>query len=176
MAGMVAAIALAACSRDGTVTREAPPQAARPIPSAEPADASPPAEPPAAARPAPAVTRSANGCTVTVGRLLDAQEYRGPGPMTPALSDSLARDPDMARSFNAKSHGDQHIQCTYRVEVNGAAYSHMHVVGNTLRDYDTGRCEQVREAVADSILSFTHDCADLHGGEYWGSTLEPLPE
>jgi hypothetical protein len=107
--------------------------------------------------------------------LVDAAEYRGPGPMTPALSDTLAKDPKLARTYNAKSHGDHHIQCTYRVKVNGKPYTHTHVIGNTFREYETSRCDEVRDEVAQSIISFTKECADLHAGEYWGFKLDPVP-
>ena len=71
--------------------------------------------------------------------------------MTPRLAETFRRDPGFQRIHNGISHGDQHIQCTYRVEVNGAKYRYLAVVGNTFGQHDDGYCEQIREAVAREI-------------------------
>ncbi|MBI4955112.1 MAG: hypothetical protein HY908_24025 [Myxococcales bacterium] len=114
------------------------------------------------------------GCRVEVGALLSAERFRGPGPMTPMLSDQLRRDPAFARTYSGISHGDQHIQCHYRVQVMGGAYRYRFVIGNAFTRYEVDRCEFVRAEVASEIVAATRHCTDLHGGEYYGQVLEPL--
>ncbi|MCC6525073.1 MAG: hypothetical protein IT373_20630 [Polyangiaceae bacterium] len=114
------------------------------------------------------------GCRVEVGAVLSAERFRGPGPMTPRLSDTLARDPAYARTYSGISHGDQHIQCRYRVQVMGGTYRYRFVIGNAITRYDVDRCELVRAEVASEIVAATRHCTDLHGGEYDGWVLEPL--
>ena len=117
---------------------------------------------------------SAPPCRIVVGRVLRAERFAGPGPITPALADTLKRDPAFARTYSGISHGDQHLQCTYRVEVGARAYSYMHVVGNTSGAYDIDHCEQVRPDVAREIVQATRECTDMTSGAYYGYVLAPL--
>jgi hypothetical protein len=121
-------------------------------------------------------TRSDGGCTVRVRALLGAEEYRGGGPMTPALEASLAADPDYARMYASESHGDHHIQCHYEVVLAGRPgerFRWREVHSNTLRDLGVEVCETDIAEVAQRILDSTQQCTDLAAKAYWGDVLEP---
>jgi hypothetical protein len=136
-----------------------------------------PVEPPEPETFTPA-TRGPEGCKVTVSELLEAQEYRGPGPMTPAVAASLDADPEFARMYNSESHGDHHIQCVYRVELAhepGKRYRWRTWFSNTLQDRTTKECNGMAAEVAEDIVRTTKDCRDLEAGAYWGYVLEPMP-
>ena len=125
-----------------------------------------------------AATRGSGTCRVTVSALLEAAEYRGAGPMTPALEASLSANPDYARMYESESHGDHHIQCIYQVELAhepGKHYRWRHVIGNTLRDYTAETCDGLAAEVAEDVIRTTKDCSDLDAGAYWGCVLEPMP-
>ena len=152
------------------VEREPDKQEPEPTPEPEPNQI------PTAFEPA---TRGAGKCIVSVVALLEAQEYRGPGPMTPALEASLAADPDHAKYWQSESHGDHHIQCHYAVELStlpGKRFSWRVVINNTLRDHTPETCNGRAVEVADDIVSTTKSCTDLNAGAYWGYVLEPIAQ
>ena len=147
-------------------------------PGAVEAEVTKPAEPRVDADEAIPLTRGSGACEVTIRALLEAEEYRGGGPMTPALEASLSSDPDFARMYEAESHGDHHIQCLYQVELAhepGKRYRWRHVVSNTLREFGPEICAGLAAEVADDIIRTTRDCSDYAAGAYWGDVLEPLP-
>ena len=122
-------------------------------------------------------TRGELGCVVTIAALLDAQEYRGAGPMTPALEASFAADPEFGRMWDAESHGDHHIQCLYEVRLGGAPlerYRWRVVHSNTLRNHTTEVCKRELGTVAEDIILTTVQCTDLTAGAYYGYVLEPF--
>jgi hypothetical protein len=147
---------------------------------------SPEPESPEAEAPAPdptvgfvPATRGSGTCIVSVVGLLEAQEYRGPGPITPALEASLSADPDFARHWQSHSHGDRHIQCHYLVELAhlpGKRFSWRIVINNLLREYTAETCDGRAAEVADDIVSTTKNCTDLDAGAYWGYVLEPVAQ
>jgi hypothetical protein len=169
------------CARVGD---GAPESQARPEPAPGLIEQEPAPEPEPASEPAPEIvkgfepaTRGQATCMVSVVALLEAQEYRGAGPITPALEASLAADPDFARSWQSESHGDHHIQCLYAVELAhlpGKRFAWRVVHGNTLREHTAETCNGRAVEVADDIISTTKDCTDLDAGAYWGYVLEPL--
>ena len=116
----------------------------------------------------------ASSCRVAVGVVLEATRHSGPGPMSPRIAAMLERDPTFARAYSGISHGDQHIQCRYRVEINRSAYGFVHVVGNTFGKYEVGHCEDIRGEVAREIRDVTRSCADLEAGAYDGHVFTPL--
>lgn len=153
-------------------TNEAEPSEAqaREVQPVEPAE---PAEPEFVA-----ATHGSGGCIVTVSALLEATEYRGGSPMTPALAASLDADPEFARRYNSASHGDHHIQCVYRVELAhepGKHYRWLHWFNNLLRDAEPSKCKTLAAEVAQDIVRTTKDCTQLDAGAWWGQVLEPLP-
>lgn len=118
-------------------------------------------------------------CVVTVYRVLESREYRGAGPMTPALEDNLSRDPELVDSYRSESHGDYHIQCHYEVGFSDRPRERFlwrEVHPNTLRELDISVCAGRAAQVAEKILSTTRNCTDLDAGEYWGMRLVPLRE
>ncbi|HLT35785.1 MAG TPA: hypothetical protein VK034_05855, partial [Enhygromyxa sp.] len=122
-------------------------------------------------------TRGSGDCQVTVSALLEATEYRGPGPMTPALATSLDADPDFARMYNSESHGDHHVQCHYQVELAHEPGKHFRWRSwftNTLRDRTPKACNGMAAEIAEDIIRTTKQCTDLAAGAYWGHTLEPM--
>lgn len=122
-------------------------------------------------------TRGELGCVVTIAALLDAEEYRGAGPMTPALEASFAADPEFARMWDAESHGDHHIQCHYEIRLGGAPldrYRWRVVHSNTLRNHTTEVCKRELGAVAEDIILTTAQCTDFAAGAYYGYVLEPI--
>lgn len=149
--------------------------------------ADPPTEPRVAveAPPKPAepatftpATRGSGNCKVTVSALLEAEEYRGPGPLTPSVAASLDADPEYARLYDSESHGDHHIQCVFQVELAhepGKHYRWLEFFSNTLREATPQVCNGMAAEVADDILRTTKDCSDLAAGAYWGHVLEPMP-
>jgi hypothetical protein len=182
-----ASFLLLACARAGDGTPEPEPE---PEPASEPAIVE--REPPQTPEPEPApepepepapafepATRGKGKCIVSVVALLEAEEYRGPGPMTPALEASLSADPDYAKYWQAESHGDHHIQCHYAVELSsqpGKRFSWRIVISNTLRDHTPETCNGRAAEVADDIVQTTKSCTDLDAGAYWGYVLEPLAQ
>jgi hypothetical protein len=176
-----------ACARVGEVAPESqtqPEPAPGPI-EQEPIEreVSPEPKPEPEPEPEPAkefepATRGKKRCIVSVVALLEAEEYRGPGPMTPALEASLAADPDFARNWQSESHGDHHIQCLYAVELAhrpGKRFAWRVVHGNTFREHTAEICNGRAVEVADDIISTTKNCTNLDAGAYWGDVLEPLP-
>lgn len=122
-------------------------------------------------------TRGQGSCMVSVVALLEAEAYRGGGPMTPALEASLAADPDYARMYNAESHGDHHIQCHYEVSLAhlpGKRWRWREVRNNTLRKLSPEICKSLAVEVADDIIQTTKNCTNLDAGAYWGYVLEPM--
>lgn len=177
----IALLALTGCahtSNTGPAQDQASPAV---ITELEPSPApEPEPEPLALANPSPAefqpATRTEGRCTVTVRALLEAEHYRGGGPMTPALAASLAADPDYARMYESESHGDHHIQCHYEVALAdrpGERFRWREVHNNTLRDLDIEVCRADIAAVAQHILDATQQCTDLDAKAYWGHALEP---
>lgn len=125
-----------------------------------------------------AASFDSGSCVVRVVGLLEAEEYRGPGPITPAIEASLNADPEFARMYQAESHGDHHIQCHYAVELEhepGKRYRWREVVNNTLRDHTAKICNSMAAEVAEDIARTTKDCTDLDAGAYYGFVLEPMP-
>lgn len=174
---------LCACVRHGDASPESEASPAL-IVEVERSDAEPPPEPelvvpelePEPTKFEPA-TRGKGSCIVTVVALLEAEEYRGGGPMTPALEASMAADPDFARMYNSESHGDHHIQCHYQVSLAhlpGKRWRWREVKSNTLRDLGPEICESLAIEVADDIIQTTRNCTDLNAGAYWGYVLEPM--
>jgi hypothetical protein len=122
-------------------------------------------------------TRGEGSCRVTVVALLEAAEYRGGGPITPALEASLSADPDYARMYNSHSHGDHHIQCHYEVSLAhlpGKRWRWRVVRSNTLRKLSPEICKSLAIEVADDIIQTTKSCTSLDAGAYWGYVLEPI--
>jgi hypothetical protein len=122
-------------------------------------------------------TRGPDGCKVTVSALLEAEEYRGPGPMTPAVAASLDADPEYARMYNSESHGDHHIQCVFLVELGhepGKKYRWREYFNNVLRDRTPEDCKGMAAEVAEDIVRTTKECTDLEAGAYWGYVLEVM--
>ncbi len=117
-------------------------------------------------------TGAASLCTPKVGAVVSAKRFRGPGPMTPATLDML-KDQNYARTYWGRSHGDEHIQCVYRVALGGRDYRYLFVIGNTFGDLDESACATSRPKVATEIIATTNRCTDLHAGEYWGHVLIP---
>lgn len=151
------------------VVEVAPELEPSPMPTAE----SNPAPEPVGFQPA---TRGEGSCVVTVHAVLEAQEYRGGGPMTPALEASLAANPEYARMYQSESHGDHHIQCHYDVtlaHLPNQRFRWRTVHNNTLRDLDTQICNADVGKVAQDIVESTKQCADFAAGAYWGYVLEP---
>ena len=176
-------IATGSCRGRDEIDSPSPPPTPTPIVAAElepgsvEAGAAMGAEPKAGEEAIP-LTRGSGACEVTIRALLEAEEYRGGGPMTPALEASLSSDPDFARMYEAESHGDHHIQCLYQVELThepGKRYRWRHVISNTLREFGPEICAGLAAEVADDIISTTRDCSDHAAGAYWGYVLEPLP-
>jgi hypothetical protein len=181
---------LCACVRHGDASPELEADPERPeadsavIVEDERMDAEPPPQPePVVAEPEPETsafepaTRGKGSCIVTVVALLEAEEYRGGGPMTPALEASMAADPDFARMYNSESHGDHHIQCHYEVSLAhlpGKRWRWREVKSNTLRDLGPEICNSLAVEVADDIIRTTNDCKDPDAGAYWGYVLEPI--
>lgn len=177
-----------ACARAGEDAPQPQPQPSpEPVvveaePKPEP-EAEPEAKPSPGPEPKPAVafepaTRGEGTCIVSVVALLEAEEYRGPGPMTPALEASLAADPDSADHWRSESHGDHHIQCHYAVELAhlpGKRFKWRLVLSNTLREHTPETCNGRAAEVADDIVRTTQGCKDLDAGAYWGYVLEPQP-
>jgi hypothetical protein len=173
---------LCACVRHGESTPEPEPE---PEPAliveAERRDAEPEPEPipepvPEASSFEPA-TRGEGSCIVTIVAVLEAEEYRGGGPMTPSLEASMAADPDFARMYNSESHGDHHIQCHYQValaHLPGKRWRWREVKSNTLRDLSPEICNSLAVEVADDIIRTTKNCKDFNAGAYWGYVLEPM--
>jgi hypothetical protein len=123
-------------------------------------------------------TRGQGNCEVTVSALLEAEEYRGSGPMTPALEAALAANPDHARMHRAESHGDHHIQCHYEIRLGhrpADRFSWREVHNNTLRDKTPALCLELAEEVAEHVIESTKQCTDFDAGAYWGYVLEPIP-
>jgi hypothetical protein len=153
-----------------------------PPPSEAPEQPTEPSEAPSEDPPEPEVftpaTRGSGKCEVTVSALLEAEEYRGPGPLTPAVAASLNADPDYARRYNSESHGDHHIQCVFQVELGhlpGQPHRWMDYFNNVLRDKTTKACNGMAAEVAEDIIRTTKDCTDFAAGAYWGHVLEPIP-
>jgi len=174
---------LAACSRPSDATADAP----EPAPAAPALAVEPDATATASATPSPAqtddgiapVTRGQGSCIVSVVAVLEAEDYRGPGPLTPAVAASLDADPASARTYKRLSHGDHHIQCHYEVHLDdrpGQRFRWRVVHGNTLREHTPAICSDPAElaAVAEDIIRTTEDCTQLDAGSYWGYVLEPL--
>ena len=108
---------------------------------------------------------------------LEAEEYRGPGPMTPFIEDVMNADPNFARSWQSEGHGDHHIQCHYEVRLASqpqARYRWRTVHGNTLGEHGPEVCLQRLDAVVDDIIRTTKECTQLDAGAYWGDVLEPM--
>ncbi len=175
-----AALALSACgSQPAPVpTPEPPVVVLAPAPSA--AAPAPPSTAPTPGGAAPPVATArpsgrAPSCRVVVGKLLGAERFSGPGPISPAMRAQLDADPAFARAYWGISHGDQHIQCRYRVQIDGASYAYTYIVGNTWGHYDVDHCKVVREDVAKQIRQVTRGCTDLAGGAYYGYVFTPLP-
>ncbi len=123
-------------------------------------------------------TRGEGSCEVRVVELLEASKYRGPGPITPALDAQLRADPQFADLYNARSHGDSHIQCLYEVQLGGqpgVRYRWREVYGNTGNRYTLAICNGPVGPIADHIISSTLECTDLDAKAYWGDELERLP-
>lgn len=175
---------LCACVRHGDASPEPQPELepaliveaehrdAEPTPEAEPAPE--PVPEPSSFEPA---TRGTGSCVVTIVAVLEAEEYRGGGPMTPALEASMTADPDFARMYNAESHGDHHIQCHYEVSLAhlpGKRWRWREVENNTLRDLSPKICNSLAVEVADDIIRTTKNCSDFNAGAYWGYVLEPM--
>lgn len=144
----------------------------------EPSEMVAASEPAAASEPTfePATAGDA-GCVVTVSALLEAEAYRGGGPMTPALAASLDADPEFARRYQAESHGDRHIQCVYRVELAhepGKHYRWLHWFNDVMHEAEPSRCNTLAPEVARDIVTTTKDCSQLDAGAWWGQVLEPL--
>ena len=122
-------------------------------------------------------TRGEGDCVVTVSAVLEAAEYRGAGPMTPALEASLSGDPEFARMYASESHGDHHIQCWYEVRLASKPdqrFRWREVHGNTLRELTTQVCNAKIGELAETIVRDTEQCRDLDAKAYWGSVLEPF--
>jgi hypothetical protein len=180
-------VATLACGGAREDSEPAPPEPiAEPIavasPEAEPPshvttepEPEPPPEPePAAFTPA---THGKGTCKVTVSALLEAEEYRGGGPMTPALAASLDADPDFARMYNAESHGDHHVQCVYEVTLAHEPHKRYRWrtwFDNMARDKSAEDCKGMAAEVAQDIIETTKKCRDLDAGAYWGFVLEPM--
>ncbi len=191
----VAAVGVMLCGCLGSEDPRSEPPDVEVIEAAEPSmpsEASVPSEPPVAAEPeqpaeleqssepeifSPA-TRGTGRCVVTVSALLEAQEYRGPGPITPDLEASLDSNPEFARTYQRLSHGDHHIQCVYQVELAhepGKRYRWRTYFTNTAREATPKACNGMAAEVADDIVQTTKECTDLAAGAYWGFVLEELP-
>ena len=143
---------------------------------APPTVAEPVAEPPPGFVP---LTRGQDSCEVQIVAILEAEEYRGPGPLTPSVAASLDADPDYAQFYNSASHGDHHIQCHYEVRLGhlpDARFRWRTVHGNTLREHTPALCEAPEQvaAAAEDIIDTTKQCTDFDAGAYWGYVLEPL--
>ena len=115
-------------------------------------------------------------CRVRVETLLSAARYRGPGPTSPMEEAMRRADPARARQLDAIGHGDQHVQCRYRVSVQGRTYAYVHVVADTFHQIadDAAHCRSITSEVEARVRSFTEQCLDLRAGEYWGYRLDPL--
>jgi hypothetical protein len=178
---------LLACARVGDGDPQPQPES-DPLPPGPALIEQEPAEPESGPEPEPApepatgfepATRGSGACIVSVVALLEAEEYRGAGPITPALEASLAANPDSADRWESESHGDHHIQCHYAVELKhlpGKRFSWRLVLGNTSRDHTPETCKGRAAEVADDIVSTTERCTDLDAGAYWGHVLEPLAQ
>ena len=150
------------------VERDAQPA---PEPTPEP---TPSPEPPVEFVP---VTRGAGSCEVTLVALLEAEEYRGAGPMTPSLEATMNADPEFARAWESESHGDHHIQCHYEVRIESKPqqrYRWRVVHGNTLREHTPEVCKRELAAVAEDIIQTTKNCTQPGAGAYWGYSLDPM--
>lgn len=123
------------------------------------------------------VTRGAGSCKVTLVALLEAEEYRGAGPMTPFLEAAMNADPDFARSWESEGYGDHHIQCHYEVRIESQPqqrYRWRVVYGNTLREHTPEICKTELAAVAKDIVETTQNCTQPSAGAYWGYSLDPI--
>lgn len=146
-------------------------------PTTEPREP-PPAEPEPPPEPAfEPVTRGSGTCIVTITGVIEAQEYRGAGPITPALEASLSADPEFARMYNSHSHGDHHIQCHYAVRLAhlpDKQFRWRDVHNNLTRELTVDVCTRKLTEVADDIIQTTKQCTDFAAGGYWGYVLEPI--
>lgn len=168
------------CGCSGTPESDAPTQPVEPKLIAEPAPnpIEPESEPAAAPDTFTPATAGKGDCEVTVSALLEAEEFRGAGPMTPALAASLDADPDYARLYESESHGDHHIQCVFRVELAhlpGKPHRWRTFFSNTLREAEPEICKGMAAEIAEDILRTTKNCTDFAAGAYWGHVLEPMP-
>jgi len=118
--------------------------------------------------------RTVGTCTIRLQALVGAREFRGPGPLSPALRDTLRRDPRFARSYRAKSHGDRHLRCSYVISVNGVKYQYDYLISNTFRRHTPERCSREFDALLTHLFSVTDECRDLSRGAYYGYTFRPL--
>jgi hypothetical protein len=115
---------------------------------------------------------------VTITGVIEAQEYRGGGPITPALEAQLNADPEFARMHNSHSHGDHHIQCHYAVRLAhlpAERFRWREVHNNVTRDLTVDVCTHKLDEVADHIISSTKTCTDFAAGAWWGYVLESIP-
>lgn len=122
-------------------------------------------------------TRGSGACVVTLVALLEAENYRGAGPITPALEATMAADPDFARMWESESHGDHHIQCHYEVRLGSRPqqrYRWRVVHNNTLRDRTPEICKRELGQIAEDIIRTTEQCTQLAAGAYYGYVLEPM--
>ncbi len=76
--------------------------------------------------------------------------------------------PGMGRAYNRYSHGDHHLNCTYRLAINGVNYEYDRIIGNTGRIYDESHCEKITAEMPEHVRSITKQCTDIEGGAYYG--------
>ena len=116
---------------------------------------------------------SAQRCHVEISEVLAATIYRGP----PNLAQILQNHPEHADRILAESHGDHHLACIYRVQLNGKAYRYQIEFPDTLRKLDEGYCagSAAKKQAKRSILSLTRTCRDPEAQATWGHSLEKFP-
>jgi hypothetical protein len=118
--------------------------------------------------------KTESGCEVIVEKLVDAQNFRGPGPRTQSLRDSFKRNPQYMKIYRRKSHGDRHLRCTYVLKINAKKYKYEYNINNLFRKHTKKRCSEKIPKLLKHIFSITKKCKDLKSGEYYGFFFKPV--
>lgn len=111
-------------------------------------------------------------CQVAILEVTEATVGRGP----PYMMQILQRNPERAALITAESHGDHHLHCEYKVDVNGRAYLYLAEFSNTFQDLQAEDCDskKIRGRVKEGILSQTGGCRNIEAVPVWGGALKPI--
>ena len=115
------------------------------------------------------------GCEVVVDAVLEAEVSRGSGVLPPP-----GLSPEQADWWMAEDHAETHLDCTYRVRINGAAYAYEEIADQGFMtvgpELDPGLCSQEghRAEVARHLRVVT-DCGSPDGLRRSDIRLRPIP-